>query len=325
MDAERAGADGRAGAPTTGAGSAGTGIAGAGTGIGGASTGIGGASTGIGGAGVSGGSSNAGSATGGANNAGSGGVGQYTCPTIHGRISVEIPRAGSPSIYCIDRAEVKNTEYQAFLDALVNTNGQSTACAFNTNFAPDTAGGCNQFDPVGKANVPVACIDWCDAAAYCKWEGKHLCGRVDGPGSNPPASFADANKSAWYRACSHAGDFDLPYGNVYDGEKCIGLDHTAIHPVAVPHTDCEGGYSGLYDMSGNVAEWEDSCSADAAAADQCLTRGGSYLDTNKSVASAPSLLCNSNVHGTAIAATKPRSTRDKEIGFRCCGDPIFGP
>ncbi len=171
----------------------------------------------------------------------------------------------------------------------------------------------------------VACVDWCDAAAYCKWEGKHLCGRIDGVGSNPPASFADASKSAWYRACSHAGDFDLPYGNVYDGQKCIGLDNTAIHPVAVPHTDCEGGYSGLYDMSGNVAEWEDSCAADAAATDQCLTRGGSYLDTNQSVGSAPSLLCNSNVHGAPLAATKPRSTRDKEIGFRCCGDPVLSP
>jgi len=158
-----------------------------------------------------------------------------------------------------------------------------------------------------------------------KWEGKRLCGRVDGGGSNPPSSFADASKSAWYRACSHAGDFDLPYGNVYSGEKCVGLDNTAIHPLAVPHTDCEGGYSGLYDMSGNVAEWEDSCAADAAASDQCLIRGGSYLDTNQSVGSSPSLLCNSNVHGSPLAATKARSTRDKEIGFRCCSDAQASP
>ncbi|HKO49487.1 MAG TPA: SUMF1/EgtB/PvdO family nonheme iron enzyme [Polyangiaceae bacterium] len=182
-----------------------------------------------------------------------------------------------------------------------------------------------RYDPVGKANVPVACVDWCDAAAYCKWEGKHLCGRLDAAGSNPPASFADANKSAWYRACSHAGDLDLPYGNGYDGMKCVGLDNFAIFPLAVPHTDCEGGYSGLYDMSGNVAEWEDSCAAESGATDQCLARGGSYLDTNKTVGSAPSLLCNSNVHGSPKAATRARSTRDKEIGFRCCGDALFSP
>ena len=152
-----------------------------------------------------------------------------------------------------------------------------------------------------------------------------MCGRLDAAGSNPPASFADANKSAWYRACSHAGDLDLPYGNGYDGMKCVGLDNFAIFPLAVPHTDCEGGYSGLYDMSGNVAEWEDSCAAESGATDQCLARGGSYLDTNKTVGSAPSLLCNSNVHGSPKAATRARSTRDKEIGFRCCGDALFSP
>jgi len=294
------------------------------------STGSGGSTAGSGGTIGSGGSKAGGGTNGsagsaGSNNAGAGGGGQYVCPTVHGRIAVAIPRPSSPGIYCIDRAEVKNAEYQAFLDAAVGSSGQSSACSFNTSFAPDTTGGCNQYDPVGKANVPVACVDWCDAAAYCKWEGKRLCGRVDGSGSNPPASFADASKSAWYRACSHAGDFDLPYGNVYSGEKCIGLDNTAIHPVAVPHTDCEGGYSGLYDMSGNVAEWEDSCAADASASDQCLVRGGSYLETNQSVVGAPSLLCNSNVHGSAIAATKARSTRDKEIGFRCCGEPVLSP
>ena len=240
---------------------------------------------------------------------------------------MEIPRAGSPSIYCIDRSEVKNAEYKAFLDAVggATAGAQAPACAFNSSYAPDTAGACNQYDPVGKANLPVACVDWCDAAAYCKWEGKHLCGRVDGGGANPPASSADATMSAWYRACSHAGELDLPYGNVYDGMRCIGLDNAAIHPVAVPHTDCEGGYSGLYDMSGNVAEWEDSCSGDTGATDSCLTRGGSYLDTDKPVGNAPSLLCNSKVHGNPGVATKPRSTRNEEIGFRCCSDAVLIP
>lgn len=326
-DLEQAGDGGQPDAPTAGMPSASAGVGGslASGGSGGAAMGTGGTTAGTGGALTSGGSSGAGPGSGGTTSAGSGGSAHYTCPTVHGRISVEIPRAGSPNVYCIDRGEVKNAEYQAFLDAGVSTSGQSAACAFNSNYGPDTAGSCTQYDPVGKANLPVACVDWCDAAAYCKWEGKRLCGRIDGAGSNPPASFADASKSAWYRACSHAGDFDLPYGNVYNGERCVGLDNISVFPVAVPHTDCEGGYSGLYDMSGNVSEWEDSCAADTGATDQCLTRGGSYLDTNKTVGSAPSLLCNSNTHGNPMAATKPRSTRDKEIGFRCCGDPISSP
>jgi len=270
-----------------------------------------------------GGTSNGGDHAGGASSGGSGvagsGGGKQVCPETHQRIQVEIPLPNG-GFYCIDRGEVKNVEYQAFLDAQTGTSGQPSACAFNTSFQPDTLNGCTQFDPVNLKNQPVACVDWCDAAAYCKWEGKHLCAKIGG-GSNPPATFADATKSEWYRACSHAGDFQLPYGSPYDGMRCVGLDNTAVRPLAVPNTNCEGGYSGLYDMSGNVAEWEDSCAGDTGASDQCLARGGSYLDTNQWVGSAPSLVCDSS----GKMATKSRSTRDKEIGFRCCSDPVNAP
>ena len=284
------------------------------------SSNAGGASAGAGVGGASGASGSAGSSGG---SAGSAGGPALVCPEPHNRIAVEIPKP-SGGIYCIDRAEVKNIEYRAFLDAQTDTSGQSAVCAWNSSFEPATGNGCTQFDPVNLPNQPIACVDWCDAAAYCKWEGKHLCGKIAG-GANATTAFADADQDAWFRACSHAGDFDFPYGNVYQGMKCVGTENSAIRPVAVPNTNCEGGYSGLYDMSGNVAEWEDSCSASAGAGDACVHRGGSYLDTNKQVGGAPSLLCNSNVHNAPIVATKPRNTRDKEIGFRCCSDPVPAP
>jgi len=318
---------GRSGNPSTGGASAGNG---AHAGAGGNSAGAPGAgapnqaggtnSSGAAGAPGAGGSAGAGAPAGGSG----GGSSTLVCPDPHNRITVEIPLDGG-GFYRIDRAEVKNAEYQAFVDAASPPSGQAAACAFNTSYQPATSNGCNQYDPINLKNQPVACVDWCDAAAFCKWDGKRLCGKIGG-GSNAPASFADPSKSQWFRACSHAGDNELPYGNTYDGMKCIGLDNAAVHPVAVPNTNCEGGYSGLYDMSGNVAEWDDSCTADSGMSDLCLSRGGSYLDTNKPVAVEPSLLCNSSEHGkAAVMASKARSTRDKEIGFRCCSEPVPGP
>ena len=257
---------------------------------------------------------------GGASAGAGGGPSTLHCSEPNGRIAVEIPLPDG-TFYCIDRSEVRNVDYKAFLDAGVSSAGQIAACAFNTSFDPDTTGDCTQYDPVNKKNMPIACVDWCDAAAYCKWEGKHLCGKIGG-GSNPQASFADATKSEWYRACSKGGTQSFPYGDVYAGMKCITVENTAIRPVAVPYTDCEGGYSGLYDMSGNVSEWEDSCSASSGATDPCAYRGGSYLSTNKKVGASPSALCNSNVANSPAIATKTRSTRDKEIGFRCCSEPV---
>jgi formylglycine-generating enzyme len=265
-----------------------------------------------------------GAANGGASTAGAGGSSAMHCPAgTTNRASQEVPLPGG-GFYCIDHAEVRNVDYKAFVDAQANTAGQIMACAFNASYLPDVAGPCNQYDPTNKPDLPIACVDWCDAAAFCKWDGKHLCGKLGG-GSNAPADFADPAKSAWYRACSHAGDYDFPYGNAYSGDKCVGLDNTAVHPLATPVTSCVGGYDGLYDMSGNVAEWEDSCSGSAGAADLCLDRGGSYLDTNVIVGPAPSLQCNSNVHGSPSAATKARSTRSPEIGFRCCSEAVPGP
>ncbi len=331
-----AGSNAAAGAPGTGGtATGGTAIGGAATGgaaTGGTATGgtaTGGTATGgtaIGGSANAGSGGKPGGATGGS--AGTGGTGG-TAAALHcpagttNRASQEVPLAAG-GFYCIDHAEVRNRDYKLFLDAQLSGAGQIAACSFNTTFLPDTAGQCNQYDPANKPNIPIACVDWCDAAAFCKWDGKHLCGKLGG-GANAPADFADASKSAWYRACSHAGDYDFPYGNTYSGMACVGLDNTAVHPLATPVTDCVGGYDALYDMSGNVAEWEDSCSGSAGATDLCLDRGGSYLDTNVAVGQSPSLQCNSNVHGSPKMAAKARSTRDKEIGFRCCSEPVATP
>ncbi len=59
-------------------------------------------------------------------------------------------------------------------------------------------------------------------------------------------------------------------------------------------------------MSGNVREWEDSCSAEVGAADTCLTRGGSFDSGDPQT-----LQC--DMHEPAA-----RDDTDYTIGFRCC-------
>jgi formylglycine-generating enzyme len=244
------------------------------------------------------------------------------CPLLlHGAILVEIPKPGG-GIFCIDRSEVTNSDYAAFLATKPSTLVQSSECSANVDFAPASdATSCTQYDPLNKPKVPVACVNWCDAKAYCAWAGKRLCGKIGG-GANAPADFANASKSEWFTACSHAGALKFPYGasgDIYDGSACVGADHGSLRPSAVPTASCQGGYDGVFDMSGNVSEWENSCAASTGLSDQCSYRGGSYLDLD--TGTTPSLLCNSGTSTTPKAVTKARSTRDKEIGFRCCADP----
>jgi sulfatase modifying factor 1 len=311
--------DGTAGDPDAGdAGDGGTGMAGnagaAGSG-GAANAGTSGGGTGAGSGG------NAGSGGGG----GGGGGGAKNCPVnLQGPPLIEIPQAGG-GFYCMDRTEVTNQEYSLFLAANPGTANQGAPCAFNTSFAPDTSATCApeevaKYDPVARPNVPVGCIDWCDAKRYCEWAGKRLCGAIAG-GSNPPTSFADANSSQWFRACSKAGTQKFPYGNDYKASSCNGADVSGLHPADVANKPaCVGGYTGLFDMSGNVHEWEDSCSANTGASDDCLIRGGSIDNLD---VLTPSLLCNSSTptDDTPSPATAKRNAKDELIGIRCCLDP----
>jgi formylglycine-generating enzyme required for sulfatase activity len=194
--------------------------------------------------------------------------------------------------FCIDQHEVTQSAYAAFLGGPAPS--QTPPC--NANDFPEPS--C-EWNPVATPNRPVVCVDWCDAAGFCQAQGKHLCGRIGG-GTLDATNPQDA-EDEWYAACSHDGSLPYPYGVLYDGSACNGIDATTISPVDVgSFAKCVGGYPGVFDMSGNVAEWQAACDSDG-----CFTRGGSYLDL-------PALLSCNNV------GKEGRTLVDKAIGFRCC-------
>jgi formylglycine-generating enzyme required for sulfatase activity len=236
---------------------------------------------------------------------------------------LEVP-APDGSQYCIDRTEVTNGQYKLFLDANVPTGSQPSFCSWNSNFAPEKAGGCATgalpYDPgpAGK-DKSVACVDWCDAYAYCAWAGKRLCGKIGGE-SNALTDYDDPARSAWYNVCSMGGSMELPYGSSYVAGYCNDGNGSSVLPESsLVHPACEGGFSGIFGMVGNVAEWEDSCSAQSSSGDQCALRGGGFLSFPTSNNGAAT--CNSSKLGAAPNAQPPkqvRSHRDQDIGFRCC-------
>jgi formylglycine-generating enzyme required for sulfatase activity len=197
---------------------------------------------------------------------------------------------------------------------------QGALCTWNTTFVPQTGASCDPlpYDPIGRTNAPVACVDWCDAKAFCEWSGKRLCGAIGG-GPVPLGSFDDEATDAWYEVCSRNGARALPYGNTYEGSFCVGIDYGVVRPVNVATVaNCQGGYDAVWDMSGNVSEWEDACDASAGAADRCAHRGGAWYDLK---AGAP-LYCNSSLPSdtTPMPEVLRRDTRDTHVGFRCCAD-----
>jgi len=250
-----------------------------------------------------------------------------TCRCPSGMTQLNVP-TGSGT-YCIDQVEVTNSDYAAFLTSgfADPTTQDPVLCKdWNTSFVPTSSWPA----PSGREGHPVRGVDWCDAVSYCKAKGKVLCGKIGG-GSTPVATFADEKVSKWTNACSQ-GVNPYPYGSTYSATSCNGADLWATVDGGVPNTwgvlngtiflntTCLGGpASNVYQLSGNVAEWEDSCESTtggdagvdggdgglSGATDNCLVRGGSFLSN------AADLQCGAK-------RLVPRNTRAADIGFRCC-------
>lgn len=232
---------------------------------------------------------------------GSGGV--VPCEQIPGTTElVAVPNLGAGSM-CIDATEVTRGQYESWLGTSPDLAEQPDYCSNNVAFEP-----ISDWPPAGIGlTMPVTFIDWCDARAYCVGHGKHLCGAVGG-GSLPPASFADPSSSEWFNACSEGGQQTYPYGDVYVPYACNGLDSGNGGPQSVgTMADCRGTRP-IFDLSGSVWEWEDSCSASTGGGDDCRVRGGGFNATSENLTCA----------ADSVAA---RDSSNLVTGFRCCADP----
>ena len=208
--------------------------------------------------------------------------------------------------FCIDTTEVTYALYQIFLDDIEGTMPEQPAvCSWNDSFDPATMLANGE-----SSQLPVRGVDWCDAYVFCAWSGKRLCGR---PGGGPASYDQPAleEESQWYSACSEDGSHAFPYGDSYEEQSCNGGDYgdAEIGPVPVGSiTSCSGGYPGIYDMSGNVWEWEDSCDANTGEADLCRARGGAFGNGG-------------DLHRCDYADFSPaRNFTAGPMGIRCCDE-----
>jgi formylglycine-generating enzyme len=192
--------------------------------------------------------------------------------------------------FCIDETEVTDTQYRAMLDDLAD-GGSPTLDALNATLPPT---GCTTFPtvvalypssgPPAKDDFPVVNVGWCQAHVFCAWAGKHMCGAMGG-GAGDQSTRQDPAASEWFFACSQNGTQNYPYGGAAgqcfvcnDNANCdAGADATpAITPIE-SWPSCKGSY-GVYDLTGNVSEWENSYQLDAAITSRYASvRGGSFV------------------------------------------------
>jgi formylglycine-generating enzyme required for sulfatase activity len=227
--------------------------------------------------------------------------------------------------YSIDATEVTRGQYEAWVATNPPLPDSTDAdCGWKSTGSYAANSTCMTSTSVcssGCDHHPQVCVDWCDAYAYCRAVGKRLCGAISG-GSNAYESFANASTSQWYRACSSGDTNTYPYGSSYSETTCNGCDYAAANndyktvPVGML-TGCQSsvtGYTGVYDLEGNVVEWEDSCTGTGDSA-HCRLRGGSFGTCHFS----GGLTCASvNFYDYSRLGTDYFGAGGDGVGFRCC-------
>ena len=208
-----------------------------------------------------------------------------------------------PPGFWIDAREISVADYASFLlaEAVAPPPGQPR-CAFKTDYTPG-----EWAMQESSPQRPIVHVDWCDAYAYCAWADKRLCA---GNPTNPFAHKADENE--WFQACSNEVFNNYPYATDYDPVACNGAEKGFGEPISVGALPgCEGGFTGLFDMSGNVWEWTGACDVEVEMDEEvelCARRGGSYFSDETL------LQCDAHAE---VAPTQ----REAYVGFRCCADP----
>ena len=105
----------------------------------------------------------------------------------------------------------------------------------------------------------MSCLGWCDAAAYCAWAGKRLCGAIGG-GQTPEKAVSDPLADEWLYVCTNGGKTKYPYGDTEDKTKCSADDRASVdaYPACAGADAPFSAVMGMTDSQGaGQGEWVD--------------------------------------------------------------------
>lgn len=220
--------------------------------------------------------------------------------------SAPCPSAPGPTMIrtaslCIDRTEVTNEQYAAFLESGFRFDGAGTDCNAADSYVPSAGWPAT----TARSSHPVTRVTWCAARAFCAWAGKRLCGLRSPTGAGGPLDVSLVgvhDVDEWTAACSSDGTLAYPYGTSFSEKACNGDAYGVRDTLPAGSIEtCAAPNGGPRDLSGNVWEWIDACEEGGF----CYAHGGAF--------NAPSaeLTCASKLR-------LARKTGLDTVGFRCC-------
>jgi formylglycine-generating enzyme required for sulfatase activity len=191
--------------------------------------------------------------------------------------------------FWIDRTEVTVGAYRGCVDA--------GRCA-----RPAKASATCTFD-AGDPDLPVSCVHWRDADAYCHFAGKRL-----------------PNEREWEYAARGTMAIPFPWGTKASCTNALTLinDQSGLtcarRPAPVGTHPSGASVFGVHDMSGNLEEWTADWYAESLGPSAAPRAGAAYVLRGGGWLSPPSMSrTTSRNWGSALEA-------GANVGFRCARD-----
>lgn len=191
--------------------------------------------------------------------------------------------------FWIDRTEVTVGSYRACVDA--------GACA-----KPARASATCTYD-AGDPELPVSCVHWKDADAYCHFTNKRLPSEREWEYA-ARGTFATSFPWGAGPACGNA----VTLLNEQSGKSCLP------RPARVGSHPSGASVFGVMDMSGNVEEWTDDWYVESLGSGPAPRSGAAHVLRGGGWLSPPSMSrTTSRNWGSALEA-------GPNVGFRCARD-----
>jgi serine/threonine-protein kinase len=199
------------------------------------------------------------------------------------------PRPATVSTFWMDRTEVTVGQYRSCVDA--------AACA-----RPARTSATCTYD-AGDPELPVSCVRWSDADAYCRFAGKRLPSEREWEYA-ARGTFATSFPWGAAASCNNA----ITLVNDQSGRSC------APRPARVGAHPSGASLFGAQDMSGNVEEWTADWYVESLGPGPAPRAGAAHVLRGGGWLSAPSQSrTTSRNWGSALEA-------GPNVGFRCARD-----
>jgi formylglycine-generating enzyme required for sulfatase activity len=139
--------------------------------------------------------------------------------------------------YWIDRYEVTNAAFQAFVDEggyLKREHWSEAGWKWLSKYHYSNT--CSDQAAKQKPNYPCVMVTWYEAEAYAHWRGGRL-----------------PTEAEWEFAARGPQSLIYPWGNTFDSGKANVVQSTGLAPVG--SFPAGKSWVGAYDMAGNAMEW----------------------------------------------------------------------